>query len=116
LRATEEAKLFFNMEISQCNRAAHAALQILKFAVLESNLQLQLKAEILVWSLYEAENLNFNKTFILGGPMTVTENGTPTLIGVHIQRVFGTGFNYMKSTRVSRYLKFISENAGIPLR
>lgn len=48
--------------------------------------------------------------------MTVDEKGTPTLIGVHFGRVYGTNVNFMMATRLSKYLNFISAITKIPIR
>lgn len=48
--------------------------------------------------------------------MTAVENGTPTLLGINVVIVWGNGFRYMQSTRTSRFLQFINDVTGVPIR
>ena len=47
-----------------------------------------------------------------GGPLFIVENGEPTLIGVNVFIVNGL----VGSTRVSKFLQFINDVTGIPIR
>lgn len=51
-----------------------------------------------------------------GGPLIISENGTPTLIGVNVVVVTGGGRKYQGSTRVSSFLRFIHDVTGIAFR
>ncbi|CAG9810035.1 unnamed protein product [Chironomus riparius] len=51
-----------------------------------------------------------------GGPSVIYENGTPTIVGINVMVVTSGSNKYQGSTRVNRYLGFISDVTGISLR
>lgn len=113
--AVEEASC--STETSESCRTRNAVSETWKSAVLELTQQHHWKAEILVRFLnfFRSKDSNWN-LFYEGGPMTAIENGTPTLFGINVAIVSGNGFRYMMSTRTSRFLQFVKDITGIPIR